>query len=101
MGGGSGPSGNFFGTYDDGGELFSYGAGLGKFVSVVGQRRAHIGNRISIIGQGFLKTTGVSFGELRTASGGSVKVVSDNFMSVLIPLGATTGPVIVHEVGVN
>jgi uncharacterized repeat protein (TIGR03803 family) len=96
MFGGSGPTNtNYFGTYDNGGELFSYGTGMAPFVSVVSQRNAKIGDRISIIGQGFLSLNSISFnGTL--APKGTYQVVSDNFMTVLVPSGATTGKIVVQ-----
>ena len=100
MAGGAGPSGNSFGTYDDGGELFSYGANLSPFISVVGQRSAHVGNRVSIIGQGFLNATGVTFGRTSVPwTKLNVSIWSDNFMTVMVPPFASTGPVTVQELG--
>jgi uncharacterized repeat protein (TIGR03803 family) len=98
--GGAGPSGSCNGCYDDGGELFSYGAGLSPFISVVGQRSAHAGNRVSIIGQGFLNATGVTFGRGSVPwNKWNVTILSDNFMTVVVPTFASTGPVTVHELG--
>ncbi|HEY3627402.1 MAG TPA: choice-of-anchor tandem repeat GloVer-containing protein [Terracidiphilus sp.] len=96
--GGTGPSGNYFGTYDDGGELFSYHASLEPFVSVVSQRTGKIGDRISIIGQGFLNTTGVLFGGVAASSQKfQIIILSDNFLTVVVPFGAKSGKITVQE----
>lgn len=88
------------GTFNDGGELFSYNLGLAPFISVVGQRAARGGDRISIIGQGFYNATGVTFGGVPGTWGKfTVSIYSDNFMTVTVPQGAKTGPVIVQELG--
>ena len=102
MSGGTGATGNWYGTYDDGGELFGYNAGLAPFVSVVGQRSAHVGDRVSIIGQGFLNATGVTFGGVAASwTKQTATIWSDNFMSVTVPLGARTGVVTVQELNRN
>jgi len=86
------------GAFDDGGELFSFNAGLKPFVSVVGQRSAHVGDRVSIIGQGFLNATGIRFGNGSVPwTKQAVSIWSDNYMTVTVPSGATTGPVTVTE----
>jgi hypothetical protein len=86
-----------YGTYANGGELFSYNAGLSKFVSIVGVRSAHVGDRVSIIGQGFLNATGVTFGSAAIAWVKFNPIIwSDNYMTVTVPSGATTGPVTVY-----
>ena len=84
--------------YDDGGELFSYNAGLSPFVSIVGRRSAKVGDQVNIIGQGFLNATGVTFGGV-AAQWAKLKVFiwSDTSMTVTVPLGARTGPVVVQE----
>lgn len=83
-----------YGAYDDGGELFSYPAGIEPFISIVGRRSGKPNDRIGIIGQGFLTETGVTFGGI-AASSPTVRVVSDTYMEVVVPPGARTGPVTV------
>lgn len=95
-GGGTGPSGSCHGCYDNGGEFFSYNPGLPPFISVVSQRNAKVGDRISIIGQGFFSWTTVTFGGTAIGKLG-IQVISDNFMTVVVPSGAKTGPVVVQE----
>ena len=86
------------GSFDDGGEFFQYNAGLSPFISVVGRRSAHVGDRVGIIGQGFLNATGVSFGGV-SASWTKFNVIiwNDNYMTVVVPAGARTGTVTVQE----
>ena len=98
MSGGSGSTAtSSYGTYNNGGELFSYGAGLSKFISIVGIRSAHVGDTVSIIGQGFLNVTGVTFGSASVSmSKWNPRVWSDNYMTVTVPSGATTGKVTVY-----
>lgn len=93
----SGPGG-----YDDAGEFFSYAPGLGGFISVVGRRSAIVGDQVSIIGQGFLSATGVTFGGT-AVQWAKLKVFiwNDHFMTVTVPTGAKTGPVVVQEPGGN
>lgn len=100
MDGGSGPSGSCHGCYANGGEFFSYGTGMTPFVSVVNQRNAKVGDRISIIGQGFYNLTGVTFGGTAALNSKfAVQVWSDNFMIVTVPSGAKTGRIVVQELG--
>jgi hypothetical protein len=84
--------------YDDGGEFFSYNANLSPFVSIVGRRSALAGDQVNIIGQGFLNATGVTFGGVAAAwAKFKVYIWSDTYMTVTVPAGAKTGPVIVQE----
>ncbi len=90
------------GAFDDAGEFFSYNAGLSPFISIVGQRSARIGDRVGIIGQGFSNpvgaATGVTFGGVAVAWGKfTVTVWSDRYMTVVVPPGAKSGPVVVQE----
>jgi uncharacterized repeat protein (TIGR03803 family) len=98
--GGSNPTGATTGPggFDDAGEFFSYNAGLSPFVSVVGQRSAHVGDRVTIIGQGFLNATGVTFGGVPIPWVKLDPIIwNDNSMSVIVPSLAKTGPVVVQE----
>jgi uncharacterized repeat protein (TIGR03803 family) len=93
--GGSSLSGSStYGAYDDGGELFSYTNGDFEFISIVGRRSAKANDRIGIIGQGFLRATGVSFGGV-SAAWPAVRILSDTYMEVVVPPGARTGYVVV------
>ena len=86
------------GVPDDTGEFFSYNAGLSPFISVVGQRSAHVGDRITIIGQGFSTATGITFGGV---AGSWVKfnptIWNDTSMTVTVPMGAKPGVITVLE----
>jgi uncharacterized repeat protein (TIGR03803 family) len=89
---------NYYGTYDNGGELFSFGTGMQPFVSIVNLRSAHVGDRVSIIGQGFLSATGVTFGGISVSwTKQALTIWSDNYMTVTVPSGAKTGTVVVQE----
>jgi len=89
------PSG---GLPDDTGEFFSYNAGLSPFISVVGQRSAHVGDRITIIGHGFSTATGITFGGV---AGPWAKfnptIWNDTSMTVTVPVGAKPGVITVLE----
>ena len=96
----SGLSGS--GAYDDAGEFFSYSAGLAKFISIVGRRSAHVGDRVGIIGQGFSNpvgaATGVTFGGVSVPwTKANVTIWSDHYITVVVPSGAKSGPVTVQE----
>jgi len=90
------------GAYDDAGEFFSYNAGLSPFVSIVGRRSAHVGDRVGIIGQGFSNpvgaATGVTFGGVAVPwTKANVTIWSDHYMTVTVPFGAKSGVVTVQE----
>jgi uncharacterized repeat protein (TIGR03803 family) len=86
-------SGIFYGTTLDGGDpscycgtVFSLNTGLGPFVQALRYSRK-VGNTIEFLGQGFTKSSTVSFnGTLATPTGGS-----STFLTVKVPSGATTG----------
>jgi hypothetical protein len=65
--------------------------GLGPFVKFVGTQGAS-GATVQILGQGFTGTTAVSFNGVPASS---FSVVSDTFMTAVVPAGATTGLVVV------
>ena len=86
-------SGKFYGSYtgDDGGALFSLDTDLGPFVSFVlptGTR----GQTAQILGQGLTGTTSVTFDGVAATK---FSVVSDTYMTAVVPAGATTGAVVV------
>jgi uncharacterized repeat protein (TIGR03803 family) len=97
---GAGVNTSYHGYYDDGGELFSYSAGLSPFISIVGVRSAHIGDYVSILGQDFDKATGVTFGGVSVPWVKlSVIIWSKNYMIVKVPSGARNGVVTVLTPG--
>ena len=90
------------GASNDAGEFYSYDAGLSPFISIVGQRSAHVGDRVGIIGQGFSNpiggAIGVTFGGVAVPwQKANVTIWSDHYMTVTVPTGAKTGPVTVQE----
>ncbi len=79
-----------FGGSTGNGVLFSLDLGLGPFVRFL-LNSGKVGSRVQILGQGFTGTTAVSF----NGTPASYTVASDTFLVATIPLGATTGPVVV------
>lgn len=90
-------NGKFFGTTYDGGNLdcdshngcgvvYSLDMGLGPFVTFV-RDSGKIGSPISLLGQGFTGTSGVSLNGIPA----SFTVVSDTFVRAAVPEGAATG----------
>jgi uncharacterized repeat protein (TIGR03803 family) len=76
------------------GVFYSWNAGLKPFVSLV-FTSGRVGKTIQILGQGFTGTTGVAFnGFVATFT-----VVSDTFLTAVVPTGATTGSVAVTTPG--
>jgi hypothetical protein len=65
--------------------------GLGPFVTFV-QPTAAVGGTAQILGQGLTGTTSVTFNGLPATS---FKVVSDTYVTAVVPSGATTGKVVV------
>ncbi len=83
--------GNFYGSAYDGGangsgSIFSLSVGLGPFVALV-QSSGKVGQTGGILGQGFTGTTDVSI----NGTPATFTVVSETFLRVTIPAGATTG----------
>ncbi len=86
--------GKFYGTYMAGyflGAAFGLDTGLGPFVSFV-QPTAKVGSTVQILGQGLTATTSVTFNGVEAES---FIVVSDTYMTAVVPSGATTGSVVV------
>jgi uncharacterized repeat protein (TIGR03803 family) len=78
------------------GVLYSLGMKLGPFVSFVGPLfEGKVGKTIEILGQGFTGTTNVSF---RGVSA-TFAVVSDTYLTAVVPATATTGSVTVTTPG--
>jgi uncharacterized repeat protein (TIGR03803 family) len=85
-------SGSFYGTTPFGGQydsgtLFSLDMGLGPFITFV-QPTGRVGQAAQILGQGLTRTTSVTFNGVPATS---FKVVTDTFMTAVVPSGATTG----------
>jgi len=90
------PSGKFYGAAATGGPsgygaIFSLDMGLGPFVAFV-RPSGKIGQSAQILGQKLTGTTSVTFNGLPATS---FKVVSDTYMTAVVPTGATTGSVVV------
>ena len=83
--------GNFYGSTFQGGAngsgtIFSLSTGLGPFVALV-QKTGKVGQTGGLLGQGFTGTTAVSI----NSTPATYTVVSDTFLRVTIPAGATSG----------
>jgi uncharacterized repeat protein (TIGR03803 family) len=89
-------SGKFYGTTLSGGtngmgSIYSLDMGLGPFVALV-RYQGKPGSRAQILGQGFTGTTGVTFNGIAATS---FSVVTDTYMTAVVPANATTGPLVV------
>jgi hypothetical protein len=90
-------NGKFYSVSRDGGgttyygTVYSFDNNLGAFVTFV-RSQGHVGAVAQILGQGLTGTTSVTFNGLPAAS---FSVVSDTYMTAVVPTGATTGPVVV------
>jgi hypothetical protein len=89
-------SGVFYGTATTGGtylegSLYDLNMGLGSFVSLV-RYTGIAGQPVQILGQGLSGSTEVTINGIAATS---FKVVSNTYMTAVIPTGATTGPVVV------
>ncbi len=89
-------NGTFYGAYTyEGGEIYSLGTGLGPFVGFV-VPAGKPGHTAQILGQGLTGTTSVIFNGVPASS---FSVLSDTFMTAVVPSGATTGKVVVTTPG--
>ena len=78
------------------GVLYSLNMGLGPFVSFVGPLfEGKVGKTIEILGQSFTGATKVSFHGVTA----TFTVVSDSYLTAVVPAGATTGSVTVNTPG--
>jgi uncharacterized repeat protein (TIGR03803 family) len=89
-------SGVFYGTTSTGGaygegSLYSLNMGLSPFIALV-RYTGYIGRPVEILGQGLKGATAVTVNGVPATS---FKIVSDTYMTAVIPAGATTGPVVV------
>ena len=83
--------GKFYGTYGVPGAVFSLDMGLGPFVGFV-LPSGKVGKTAEILGQGLTGASSVTFNGVPAAS---FSIVSDTYMTAVVPSGATTGPVVV------
>jgi len=88
--------GLLYGTTEAGGRfnagvVYSVNMGLNPFVTFV-VPTGRVGQNVQILGQGLTGATGVTFNGI---SASSFKVVSDTYMTAVVPNGATTGLVVV------
>jgi uncharacterized repeat protein (TIGR03803 family) len=93
-------NGMFYGTTSAGGQnslgtIYSLNMGLSPFIALV-RYAGRIGQPVQILGQGLTGSTGVT---INGTAASSFKVVSDTYMTAVIPAGATTGPVVVTTPG--
>ena len=77
------------------GVFYSLNAGMPPFVSLVGYPAASAGKSFGILGQGLSGTTSVKFG----SGSATFNVVSDTYMTVVVPTSGTTGTVTVTTPG--
>ena len=80
-----------FGGRDSEGAIYSLDMGLGPFVALV-RYTGRIGQPVQILGQGLTGSTAVTINGVAATT---FKVVSDTYMTAVVPTGATTGPVVV------
>jgi uncharacterized repeat protein (TIGR03803 family) len=78
-----------YGPHNDG-YVYSFDMGLGPFITFV-RSQGKVGASAQILGQGFTGTTAVTFNGVPA----SFSVVSDTYMTAVVPAGAATGPVVV------
>lgn len=83
------------GGRSDDGVFYSLNANLKPFVSLLVIWSGKIGATVPILGQGFNSASKVSF----NGTSANFTVVTDNYMTVKVPAGATTGKVTVTETG--
>jgi len=87
--------GIYGGNYDGVPAVFSLGTGLGPFVAFV-IASGRVGQTAEILGQGFTGTSSVTFNGVAAES---YSVVSDTYLTAVVPSGATTGAVVVITPG--
>jgi len=89
-------NGTFYGAAERGGTqgygtIYSLDMGMTPFITFV-QPMGRVGKTAQVLGQSLTGTTAVTFNGVAATS---FKVVSDTFMTAVVPTGATTGPVVV------
>jgi uncharacterized repeat protein (TIGR03803 family) len=80
-----------YGGIDGEGSIYSLNVGLGPFVTFV-KSQGVIGAPVQILGQGLTGSIAVTFNGVAATE---FRVVSDTFMTAVVPTGAATGPVVV------
>lgn len=80
---------------ENSGAFYSLDMGLAPFVTFI-HVQGHAGQTVEILGQGLTGTTSVLFNGVAAPD---FKVISDTFMTAVIPSGASTGPVVVATPG--
>ena len=80
-----------YGGLDGDGSVYSLNVGLGPFITFV-KSQGRIGAQVQILGQGLGGSTAATFNGVAATE---FTVVSDTFMTAVVPSGATTGPVVV------
>ena len=78
------------------GTVYSVDMGLGSFVALT-RYRGKVGGVVQILGGGLIGTSSVAF----NGAPASFTVVSDTYLTAVVPNGATTGPVTVTTAGGN
>jgi uncharacterized repeat protein (TIGR03803 family) len=84
-----------YGGSQQNGTVFSMDIGQGPFVAFV-RRSGRVGSTAQILGQGLTGATGVTFNGIPASS---FSVVSDTYVTAVIPTSATSGPVVVTTPG--
>ncbi len=84
-----GTDGKLYGP--DGDAVFSFDVGLGPCVTFV-VPASRVGQTVQLLGQGFTGTTSVTFNGVAASK---YTVVSDTYLTAVVPKGATTGTVVV------
>jgi uncharacterized repeat protein (TIGR03803 family) len=85
----------YTGGSDSGGVFYSLDASFSPFVSVVGFPAGTAGHIVEILGQGLTGTSGVKFG----SGSATFTVVSDTYLTAVIPASGTTGTITVATSG--
>ncbi|MFY9558718.1 MAG: choice-of-anchor tandem repeat GloVer-containing protein [Terriglobales bacterium] len=77
------------------GVFYNFDVGMSPFLSLVGFPAATAGKTVQILGQGLTGTTSVRFG----SGSATFNVVSDTYMTAVVPASGTTGTVTVTTPG--
>jgi len=85
----------YTGGSDIDGVFYSWKAGFAPFVSVVGFAAGTAGQIVEILGNGLTGTTSVKFG----SSLATHTVVSDTYLTAVVPASGTTGKIVVSTPG--
>ena len=80
-----------YGSSSGAGSIYSLDMGLSPFIALV-RYSGRIGQPVQILGQGLTGSTGVTVNGVAATT---FKVVTDRYMTAVIPNGAASGPVVV------